>query len=347
MKVCTIYYFSGTGNAQHAALWFSKAAEEKGMKIETHNLASLKNRRVIEKPAPGLVLFSGPTHGFNYSPLLFFYILRFPRGKNRVVLMNTRAGIKAGPFFLPGLSGMALMLPALILLFKGYSIAGLKPVDLPSNWISIHPGQRKETIEKIYAWRKPQVEAFAEKILQGRRVLTGLRTLPIDLAITPIGILYHVIGRFFLGKTFIASRDCTMCGRCLRECPVQAIEEVDGRPFWTWRCESCMKCMNSCPERAIETAHGFIFLVVYLTYALFIHRLYGWMDIPLMVETHSNSFIALLVQMSLETIIMFPLLYGGYRLLHLLLKVRFIERIVVWTSLTKLPFWNRIRPPGK
>lgn len=42
----------------------------------------------------------------------------------------------------PGLSGLALILPALMLRLKGYRIKGLRPLDLPSNWISLHPGLR-------------------------------------------------------------------------------------------------------------------------------------------------------------------------------------------------------------
>jgi hypothetical protein len=49
--------------------------------------------------------------------------------------MNTRAGVKLGQLFLPGLSGIALLLAAVVLMAKGYSIAGMRPIDMPSNWL--------------------------------------------------------------------------------------------------------------------------------------------------------------------------------------------------------------------
>lgn len=38
--------------------------------------------------------------------------------------------------------------------------------------------------------------------------------------------------RFVLAKTFYAYRDCTLCRVSIRQCPVQAIIEVDDHRFW-------------------------------------------------------------------------------------------------------------------
>jgi len=81
--------------------------------------------------------------------------------------------------------------------------------------------------------------------------------LPQDLVIAPVALGYYFIGRFWLAKSFVASRACDSCGSCVKQCPIRALELVHGRPFWSYRCEGCMRCMNQCPKRAIETAHGF------------------------------------------------------------------------------------------
>ena len=82
-----------------------------------------------------------PTHGFNAAPIMIRFIAGFPRGLGReVFLLNTRAGMKLSKIFLPGISGVALLLPAFILWIKGYRCIGFRPVDLPSNWIPLHPG---------------------------------------------------------------------------------------------------------------------------------------------------------------------------------------------------------------
>lgn len=49
---------------------------------------------------------------------------------------------------------------------KGFSIVGLYPVDLPSNWISLHPSLKKTGIDIIYEKIEPKVRDFAKKIAQ-------------------------------------------------------------------------------------------------------------------------------------------------------------------------------------
>jgi ferredoxin len=347
-RICQIYYFSGTGNAEHAARWVGERGREMGLDADTINIASLENRKDIPLPSEDEIIgFSGPTHGFNYPPILFHFLIRFPRSKhgNRVFLMNTRAGTRLGPFFLPGLSGMAQYLSALILGIKGYRIVGMKPVDLPSNWISLHPGLSKTTVEAMFELREPQVQEFARNIFSGKREYRALLDIIQDLLITPIGILYYLVGRFLLAKSFYASRDCNLCRVCIRQCPVQAIIEVDKRPFWTWKCENCMRCMNRCPERAIETGHGYIFAIIYACYALIIYRIYDRVNVKEVVKGYAGEIASGLVGITLETIIFIPFLFLGYWLLHYLRRIPVIERLVVFTSLTKLPFWNRYRPP--
>jgi hypothetical protein len=46
---------------------------------------------------------------------MLYFIFRFPRSNgNRVILMNTRAGLKLSKWFVPGLSGIALWLSAVL-----------------------------------------------------------------------------------------------------------------------------------------------------------------------------------------------------------------------------------------
>ena len=68
------------------------------------------------------------------------FLIHFPKGRNKVLLINTRAGMLIGKWITPGLTGIAFYFSALVLKLKGYSIKAMFPVDLPSNWISVHPG---------------------------------------------------------------------------------------------------------------------------------------------------------------------------------------------------------------
>ena len=339
-----IYYFSGTGNAFNVTKWISNIANERGIDTELINIADLNRAKLTSPPAGSLIGFASPTHGFNFPPLMLNFLLKFPRAKNnKVFIMNTRGGLKFGKVFLPGLSGITQIFSALILMIKGYKVIGMRPVDLPSNWISIHPGLKTEVVESIYERRKHQTEQFANKIFDGRCDFRALYDIIQDLLIAPISVLYYFFGRYFFAKSFIASRDCNNCNLCIKECPVSAIKLVDNRPYWAYSCESCMHCMNLCPQRAIETAHGFIIGFVFLVNSIILFQLYQFLGIEQFLITLLPKFIGEKIMFLFNSAILIGCLILGYRLMHYLLRFKIVERVIVYTSFTKYKFWRRYK----
>lgn len=340
------YYFSGTGNARSVARWFTEAAAVKGLDAETVDIAAV-DRRNIEPPPPGALLgFISPTHGFNYPPAMMYFIFRFPRSRgNKVFLMNTRAGMKLSKWFLPGLSGITLWLAALVMLCKGYRIVGLRSIDLPSNWISFHPGLKEQVVESIYHHCKTVTLAFADRILAGKRVYTAFRDIIQDLLISPVSIGYFFVGRFVLAKSFYANADCDKCDLCIRNCPVKAILTVDNRPFWSYRCESCMRCMNSCPKRAIETGHGYIIGIMVL-FNMGI-AVWFWQAVARFIVLPAENGWAQVAMTVTGWILCFLVMVLSYRVFHYLLRVPGIRELVYYTSFTRFRFWRRYRPKRK
>ncbi len=289
-----------------------------------------------------IVGICSPTHGFNLPPITLSFLTHLPASKrNAAFIVNTRAGMKISRMFTPGLSGVAQILGALILRIKGYRIIGMKPIDLPSNWISLHPGIRGKVVASIYGRCKEKTVTFARKILSGKRDFSALYDLVQDILIAPVALGYYLFGRFFLAKSFIATRECDQCGLCIKSCPVKAIRETSSRPFWTYNCESCMKCMNHCPKRAIQTAHGFIILLSFGFAKLF--------SIFYIFLTESGfHFIDVKIIRQFSSLIIFLIfLFLGYRVLHLLMRFSMFERLIAYTSFTKYNFWRRYKAPRK
>jgi ferredoxin len=56
---------------------------------------------------------------------------------------------------------------------------------------------------------------------------------------------------FQADRTFRVSGACTGCGICVKVCPVQNIEMVNGKPQWLHHCENCTACFHWCPTQAI------------------------------------------------------------------------------------------------
>lgn len=331
VKSIDFYFFSGTGNSKNVVRWFNQVALDKKVVTAIHDLG----RQPVDPPdAQSLVVICSPVHGFNYPPLVLGFLRRFPRGKNQVLLMNTRAGMRIGGWVTPGLSGIAFLWAALVLWIKGYTIRGMRPVDMPSNWISIHPGLNNQTVEYLHRVNKQRVTRLAEKIIDGNSDFKALREVVQDVLVAPVSLAYYFIGRFIIAKTYFASSACNGCGKCIEKCPARAVQLVDGRPYWTFHCESCMQCMSYCPKNAIETAHGLVGMVV-LVYSMLTTLLFdrllltAWPEVP--------GLAIFVAEWSL-----FVLLMGsGYRVFHFALRWKPFEKLMLATSLTWYKFWGR------
>lgn len=262
-----IHYFTGTGNSWWAAQQLSALAQNNGLETE---LSAAAGRKKGSEKAPernDLVVFSYPTHGFSLPWHMLKFIMAYPRGRARVVLVNNRAGMKFGRIFTPGLSGIAILLPMLILCLKGYRIAGALPLDTPSNWVVIHPGLSLRTVHAIMERRKREIHKLWQKMAAGKCSFPTKFwiMIPLDILVTPVSLAYLAFGRFLLTATYTADPSCDGCGLCASQCPVGAIRMVGKKPHWSIRCESCMRCLNICPEKA---AHGSWLLMGLFTWAL-------------------------------------------------------------------------------
>jgi len=340
-KSLYIYYISGTGNARASSEWIADEAEKTGLRTVVQQIDRLENIVIPQTDEKPLIGFAFPTHGFNSAPIMLKFISGFPPGLcNDVFLLNTRAGMKLYKLFMPGLTGVALLLPAFILWLKGYNCIGFRPVDLPSNWISLHPGLKKKVIESIFIRCEKIVRKFARKILTGEKVYRGLYSLPIDILISPVALGYYIGGRFFLSKTFIANYNCDNCGLCIKECPTASIKLVHNRPYWKLSCESCMRCLNHCPQRAIEAAHGMaivfwlIFTAINAQIFIFIINIFNIQPEIWWWKLAANI-------IGIGTMVLIVTLL--YRILHYVMRFKAVKYFVRFTSLTALPFWRRYK----
>ena len=336
-----IYYISGTGNSRICSEWISEEAKKRGLKTSVQQIDRLENIMMPQADEKPLIGFAFPTHGFNAAPIMLKFIAGFPHGLCReIFFLNTRGCLKLYKLFIPGLSGLALILPAFMLLLKGYRCIGLRQMDMPSNWVPLHPGLRNKVIESIIAKAEPNVRNYANKLLSGKKVWRGLTSLPIDLLVSPIAVAYYIGGRFFLSKTFIANNNCNNCGICIKECPTSSIRLVNNRPYWKLTCESCMRCLNHCPKKAVEAAHGMaaVFIIV-------LTALNSWLALLIINNLNIepevwwwkilSQFVSIAVMVAVAAFL--------YLIMHYAMGFKPLNYLVRFTSLTTLPFWRRYR----
>jgi Pyruvate/2-oxoacid:ferredoxin oxidoreductase delta subunit len=217
----------------------------------------LDDHEVNAEELVGLVF---PTHGFIAPWTVFRFVLQLPRGRGRhAIVMPTRAGLRLGRVFTPGMEGTGAFFIALILLIKGFSVRAASGIDMPSNWISVHPGLGSRSVERISERLRMRIARIMARVLEGRRYFSAgaFMQLLLGLLLLPISLGYLLIGRFSLAKLFYANADCTNCGLCALNCAhdgVRMIGEKEPSPFWNVHCESCMRCMGNCPQEAIEAS---------------------------------------------------------------------------------------------
>ena len=341
-----IYYFSGTGNAKNASRWIIKVAEEQGIKARLVNIDRFEKIEYPSLTTKTLIGFCSPTHGFNMPPIVLRFIRKFPKVKHTdAFILNTRGGLKLNKLFLPGLSGLAQIWPAFILSLKGFQIVGMQSLDLPSNWLILHPALREKVVDSMYQRCHRIVNDFALKIIGGKRKFKALLSLPFDIAIIPISIGYYFIGRFFLAKTLIATDACDNCEKCVNQCPVEAITMINNRPFWSYHCESCMRCVHSCHVRAIETTHSFSTSLILISSLVISPLLIAMLDHFGVWEWINRSVITENIWSLINAFIFLVFVFISYRILHFLMRYRIVNRIVAYTSLSKYKFWRRYMAP--
>jgi len=349
MNRMILYYLSGTGNTYRTAVWIKETAVKAGIDSAVIPLEKADPHREISGDDT-VAGFGMPTHGFTLPWMMLKFLLCLPRGKGKnVFVWATRAGAKYGPIpgYPPGIAGSSIFIAALVLVFKGYRVKGLMSVNMPSNWMSLHSGLRKDIIETIISKARPKVTDFAEKIISGERILVSLNTVyefTLGAALLPVSAGYILMGRFGLAKLFFACSKCSGCGLCAKHCPTGSIKMIGKKhplPYWSYTCESCMRCMGFCPEKAVQASQPLAVILYFFTIHLPVSAYFYSL---IMNYTGWRPEGVTLLSFVFYLGYCFFVFFSCYIVFWSLAGIRFFNLIFTYTTLTSI--YRRYHEPG-
>ncbi len=235
----TIYFFSGTGNSLAVA---RKICSELG-DCELVPVASFVN-------VPGKITLAAERIGI-VCPVYFSGLpLMVAEWAGRLDLPNTKYLFAVVTL---GETGGGATLRQLDAILKKNGRKGLDAgfsVKMPGNYIFMYASPEGRKREDILEAADLHVDEILPVIGRcERKRIPGAVLGSLLRAVIYPWFSSHAHAR---SRQFSVTPACTSCGTCVRVCPAENIELLDGRPVWKDRCEVCCACIHLCPVQAIQ-----------------------------------------------------------------------------------------------
>ena len=235
------FAFSGTGNTYYAVEKISALLESKGVSVKCHKMEKCMNPVLEEDSIVGLAF---PVACFSTYPTVLNFINSLPEGNGRKIFMIATMGG----------AGMGMEGPIRRLLFeKGYSPIASMLFVMPGNYGNKKmPEERNK--QRIMNFENESA-FFAESITKGLGkwksgwpIISNLM-FKLCKARKPWNMFYRMF------PIQVSQSKCTVCGRCMRDCPTGAVKLDSSSKFPVIDrnlCQSCQRCIGFCPQHAIE-----------------------------------------------------------------------------------------------
>lgn len=352
-KQSTFYVLSGTGNTFRVACWIQEMMEKTGNKVDLQMSDHARPCQELVQSSDHLLGFLFPAHGFLPPWSMIKFLFGFPRSKgSSVFCAATRGSWVFGPLIIPGASGFATFLAALVLFLKGYKVKGLFSLDMPSNFINFHWGLTPKNSEKIISKAKIKLQKFINRLNTGKHIyftrnnLWELGWTGFIFWLVPLfPIFYLIFGRLFMAKLMFSNNRCVGCGLCAKSCGNNGIKMIKigskRHPFWTHHCENCMRCMAFCNKKAVETGHSWAVGLFYITSIPIVFWLSAWLHEQFPVIPRISNY---WLNELLTVFYFLPALIIAYRLFWWLIRIKPLNTIFTFTTLTH--YFRRYREPS-
>jgi len=207
-----------------------------------------------------LVVVACPALGLSAPSHFLRWLDRWPRKLSGAAAVMGVCGAEWGKKgLIPGWSGALLGLVSDRLRHRGLTVVAAADQSYPVNWTQVLAPLDSDLAQRVTEEADSAVRAWALALatsLARPGVMPGVpRTRGAGRRVASLmSVLFRLIARRFLGKTFAADETCTGCGLCAKTCPSGVIRMHHNRPSWGLDCDACNRCINLCPSASIQVS---------------------------------------------------------------------------------------------
>lgn len=244
MEKILIYFFSGTGNTEIIAQLFREEFTKKGCEVSICAIEkTTKSCTFTNINSYDIIGFGHPVHAFGAPAIFHQFIKRLPLNENKRAFYFKTAG---DPIF----NGGSNHLVRKNLSSRGYKIFNESLLVMPSNVLIQY---NEELVKQLYN------TAIKKIVITVDQILSYHTTLQKDnLLVRLFSNLFNkseTIGAKYFGKYLYALNNCSQCQLCIKHCPTNNINYIDGKVEFGKECTFCMRCVYICPEKAIKNKY--------------------------------------------------------------------------------------------
>lgn len=237
-----LFSISGTGNTRMLSSMLKKYFEKYDAAVKEYRIKDY----MYGEPLPDttdydFIGIGYPIHAFNAPMPVIKFVERLPNGHGqRIFIFKT-----SGEPFSPNHAASIVLIKKLEK--KGYKLIFERHFLMPYNIMFRYPDS---LVKQIVVTNERLSQGMACSILNGNIARVDY-SLPARLNSFNFRYIMHY-GAKVNGKLYMVNKNCTLCKKCIRECPSQNISCRNGKIKFGWNCFMCMSCVLKCPTKAIS-----------------------------------------------------------------------------------------------
>ena len=238
MQRAIIYVFSGTKNTLLTANMVKESLDLRNVQTTIYEI----KKPFVGYPLPGdfdFVGFAYPVHAFNSPQFFLRFVKQLPDTSRKAFIIKT-----SGEPFKPNDTSSYKLCK--ILKSKSFDVVLERHLLMPYNVMFRY---EDSLAKQMVVTNKALCELTAKQLLSGIKLECDY---PLRYRLLSAALRIQWPGAIINGRVYtVNKKKCTMCMRCVNECPTKNITHEKDKLCFDSACAMCMRCVMFCPTDAI------------------------------------------------------------------------------------------------